>query len=675
MKQENSKVTALVAALFAIIGILGVILGSSSLSVVEARESPGNAPWYVHMPMVAKAAGSVQLYGTFHAAGITVDIGPESDPDQTAVAHVEYREAGGTYRQGLPLSRISDSRFAGSLFWLEPDTVYEVRVTFSDPGGELDGAIFEGSGGTRPEVSIPPPLESLYTAPDGSGEACTEVEPCSLAEAIHQAEPGSEVVLRGGVYYTGGHILPHGTEEHPIVLRNYPGEMPILDGSDPQDLVWTDEGGGLWKTTANVGEVHLVVHDGMRLFEYNSVSNLQNLVWDAPGFYASDMDVYVHLENDADPNAESVSVTREKHGISLEDWNVIDGLTFRYYGQDYGRALSLNNDSNNVIQNCIFDTNYDSIVLKYGSHQNLIQYNEFVDTIYSRISWDAVYDGAAPKAGAIEFGSSAPPKGNVIRYNTIHGTFDGMHVSPYKFGKSKLSETDVYGNTIFDVADDAIQADGMGGNVRVWGNTMHNVLQGISFAPAEIGPAYAVRNLITNYRISAIKTGASDGYSGEIHLYHNTAVGAAGAYGIQLTKGRDQMWDLVRSRNNIWNGADSQALRNEAIDQAVDLDYDDLWNDGTADLIRWGDDYYDSLVEFASTTGQEQHGLNINPELDADYALRSTSPLVDAGVLIPGINDDYYGDAPDVGAFEQTSPARNSHRTTSPKWYLRNSRR
>jgi hypothetical protein len=38
-----------------------------------------------------------------------------------------------------------------------------------------------------------------------------------------------------------------------------------------------------------------------------------------------------------------------------------------------------------------------------------------------------------------------------------------------------------------------------------------------------------------------------------------------------------------------------------------------------------------------------------------DFRPASASPLVDAGVVLPGINDDYSGAAPDIGAFEVTA--------------------
>ena len=46
-------------------------------------------------------------------------------------ASLKYRLSGvGPYHQGYPLTRMTDTRFVGSLFWLESGTLYDVRVNF-----------------------------------------------------------------------------------------------------------------------------------------------------------------------------------------------------------------------------------------------------------------------------------------------------------------------------------------------------------------------------------------------------------------------------------------------------------------------------------------------------------------------------------------------------------------
>ena len=42
---------------------------------------------------------------------------------------------------------------------------------------------------------------------------------------------------------------------------------------------------------------------------------------------------------------------------------------------------------------------------------------------------------------------------------------------------------------------------------------------------------------------------------------------------------------------------------------------------------------------------------------DFDFRLREGAVAIDAGTLIPGINSNYTGSAPDLGAYESSQPA------------------
>jgi hypothetical protein len=112
---------------------------------------------------------------------------------------------------------------------------------------------------------------------------------------------------------------------------------------------------------------------------------------------------------------------------------------------------------------------------------------------------------------------------------------------------------------------------------------------------------------------------------------------------------------LIYARNNIWSGV-NHALRDKDIGYPVDLDYDNLWTGNSNGLVLWDSAAYTTLAAFSGATGQEPHGLNVNPGFvgpqNAMYTLKSTSSLIDAGVIIPGINHNYAGLAPDIGAFE-----------------------
>jgi hypothetical protein len=94
---------------------------------------------------------------------------------------------------------------------------------------------------------------------------------------------------------------------------------------------------------------------------------------------------------------------------------------------------------------------------------------------------------------------------------------------------------------------------------------------------------------------------------------------------------------------------------------------------------------YETIEAFAKATGREVHGIAADPEFrsapgagetprvdygpapvadypmakdasEGDLSLKPASPCIDCGVVIRGINEDFKGKAPDMGAFEYDAP-------------------
>ena len=87
----------------------------------------------------------------------------------------------------------------------------------------------------------------------------------------------------------------------------------------------------------------------------------------------------------------------------------------------------------------------------------------------------------------------------------------------------------------------------------------------------------------------------------------------------------------------------------------------------------------------AAATGQETHGVeldydifeNVRPPNPAsptpyitprsfDFRLKAGSKAVDAGVRLPNVNDDFAGQAPDLGAYEPGKPLPVYGPSTAP---------
>ena len=86
-----------------------------------------------------------------------------------------------------------------------------------------------------------------------------------------------------------------------------------------------------------------------------------------------------------------------------------------------------------------------------------------------------------------------------------------------------------------------------------------------------------------------------------------------------------------------------------------------------------------SLVEYSRATGQDQHSLLVDYDVfmhvpplpdaqdvksvqkvykaeDFDFRLKPEAVAVDRGVVLPNVNEDFSGTAPDLGALETGRP-------------------
>lgn len=84
----------------------------------------------------------------------------------------------------------------------------------------------------------------LFAAPDGRTEAdgATLDRPTTLAAAIARVVTGDTIVLRGGVYRTGGLVLSQG-----VTLQPYADERPVLKGTEVA-TAWEQVADGRWRT-------------------------------------------------------------------------------------------------------------------------------------------------------------------------------------------------------------------------------------------------------------------------------------------------------------------------------------------------------------------------------------------------------------------------------------------
>lgn len=246
--------------------------------------------------------------------------------------------------------------------------------------------------------------------------------------------------------------------------------------------------------------------------------------------------------------------------------------------------------------------------------------------------------------------------GHVVAYNQISRVADGISYPD--------TNVDIFGNDIFDVSDDGIEGDYGYANVRIWGNRISNPLHnGISFQPMNGAPWYVIRNQVAAPNENALKL--RDGVD-RVLLAHNTLVAWSGpqsneTYRLLAMQSNNNLWISVQDRYAWENGSGGVA------DWRTDLDYDGFDWGNYPYAFKWGDRYPD-LASFTTATGLEPHGIQVDknncfenfnipgppptPMPFQHMRLRADCNAVDAGIVLPGINTDFGGTAPDLGAYE-----------------------
>jgi chitodextrinase len=614
---------------------------------------------------------SVETYSNFHAGGIVATI--NGDDNRNASAELRWRQAGeSSFRIGHPLSRIDATHFVGSLFWLNPGISYEVQVTVLDPDGVSGSPSPVTSLVTRSESLPEPSIRTLYVATSGN-DSNPGTNPSAPLRTIQQAanlsQPGDLILIQPGLYRESVSVPRSGTANQPIVFRGNGGGV-ILDGSDEtieDGVPWSSVGSGVFSRVTGFPTGHVVTDLG-RFYRYDTLPDLQTLGAGAPGgFYFNGTTLYMKFSDGSPPASHTLYVARFEDGFYLNGLSHIriENIEIRHYGSgDYGKGVYLRYCSDVAVRSCrIHEVESAGVWIK-GGDRNLIEQNEFWDT--SIFNWPWEYTKASSAENNAVTLTDDIGRGNVVRRNTIHGTFNGIGPCGSSGPPSGVTnETDVYENIFYQHTDDATEPEGYCANVRLWGNFIEDVHMAFAVAPAAPGPTYILRNV--GYHFGNTRTSLQDGYTasalkinsgydtpiGPLYLYHNTFfTDTPNTDAVALLN--PGYSTFIKARNNIIAGTEYALYKVNPV--TLDWDWDDLYTSDPARFVYWqGTRYYD-LGEFQAGTSQELHGLSEAPAFfdpeGGDFHLMPGSVLIDRGTPIPGINDSFAGTAPDMGAFE-----------------------
>lgn len=283
----------------------------------------------------------------------------------------------------------------------------------------------------------------------------------------------------------------------------------------------------------------------------------------------------------------------------------------------------------------------------------------------------------------------------VIRYNDFYSNDNhyfndivGGNVN-YSYIGSPYRDSDIYTNNLQNNMDDAIEADGAGENVRIWGNYFNNVRNTVSTSPTSIGPIYIFRNVVDQTRacpdnhqgdpitypvispimnehgdFDKIADNANFG-KGRRYLFHNTLLQKAGPNGATLgaSNGLANAGIGISntvSRNNIWNvlTATPRTYRTSCYSVSLSGPFiPDSGNSFDYDLCslevlpRDVQPFWGSHVLMNQTPIYESGNGN---EIGSSgmYQLSPSSPGYNSGECLANFSDGYTGTAPDMGVQE-----------------------
>lgn len=591
----------------------------------------------------------------------------DGDTDADATASMEYRVGGtGRWRPGHPLARTGDGRVAGSIFHLQPDQPLEVRVTFADPDGVSEPRRLSAASRTRSDRFPAGMGRTLHVRRDDAN--AEDADACrSLQEAVDRAHPGDTIVVAAGDWFESVTIRRSGRPDAYITIRAdaapSTADSAAAAGRPRGWLVGHDSASctatGPWRRVAErlfvareERPVGTLTCAGTRLYHHESLDALRTAKPPLDrGWWQDEKsgEVYVRVERDAPPQAGDVAAGVLPWGLAFEacGYWIVEGLGFSCFGGgDQSRGIDVVDSHDIVVRDCHFHTMRKGVVLRRNATQRcLVERCTFRDTGIWTWPWSAckLHDvegsGIAMKGGA----------GNVARFNSVRGFFNGIDAGTWGDLENEVlnRDLDIHDNQLTEIGDDALEPEGACMNVRFWNNQARGTFQCLSLAPITVGPVYVVRDRYLDFKAGGVKLSVDS--TGAVYLYHVLAWTDRPGSSATSVCGP---WDGVHFRNCI--------LRAErhAIDDAqrhpmgCSFDFCDLFAaQGTA--VVWEGREYETFAELPRPTfgGHLLRGEPYPAKRSGDPAALAPA-LIDAGVVIPGVNDGFQGRAPDIGPDE-----------------------
>ena len=549
--------------------------------------------------------------------------------------------------------------FAGSALNLEPDTEYECRLVLSDPDGVKGQSVETTTVRTRREPQPAPGGHVYHVYPYGYAGKMEQPGFIGLLAAYYKGadesdhwnvlparvQPGDIILVHAGVYKDESRFVYSGFD-HSIAAYGTPfdGTYYLTQSGTPDKPI----------VVKSAGDGEVVFDGGGNQVLFNMLAANYNYF---EGITIRDTNVAFLLGM---KNILGASGFTLKHSLAMNVGRVVQ--------DDWSGS------KNFYIADNVLIGRHDPLRLTSWTHPEVF----------------GKYPGF-PALTTSEYAVKVYGQGHVVAYNYIANWHDGVDVATYGDPDGSPNELpdrtpvsiDFYNNDIYNMADNCIETDGGAHNIRVFRNRCFNASGGaLSAQPIFGGPAYFYENVVYNDISGPLKL-ADDGPLGVL-VYQNTFIGEnhmAPASNVHLrnnlilgdgwSEGVEDMQTHTNYSSSDYNGyrpnqGDGYSFGWESppFDEQMDYSRDKF-------VVR----RYKSLKEYSDATGQDKHSVLLdydifanvpqidksqaihlyNPE-DYDFRLKAGSAAIDAGTLLPNINEGFAGKAPDLGAYEFGKP-------------------
>ena len=605
---------------------------------------------------IVSVENQLNLYANIETAGVVV-----SGDNLPKTAEMMYRQSSDTvWHSGHPLVRIDDGRLIGSLFGLSPATSYNVKVLVGT--AEISGSVT-----TQADELQFTPSATLHVNDDaaagGDGSAAAPFQ--TIQEAVNHASPGTQVLVADGIYREAVTFPASGDVNQWIQLKAE-GSGAVLDGSQTLS-------GNIWKpyqSKANVwftkigASIKYLARDGKRFYLYDDRAGLlkargHNGVSMNEGWYfePSTLRLYVRSLDNPSKHTWQVPLLNHAFDVNGRDWIWIEGFEIRFYGTTTnGCGVCTTNASHAVIRRNKIHNLQLGVFVNWTGGENQgndtrIEYNEIYDPTVAAWPWDAVKGSMMEGTAVIVRGHI----GAIVRGNDVHNYFNGIYTgtSGALENPAVAFDADIYNNLIHNITDDALEPEGACVNHRFRNNSIDSSFVGVSLAPITKGPTWVLRNLITRYTSRSLKWALNS--DGVVLIYHNTSwTNASNVNAMDLITPVHN----ALMRNNVFQSTGYAIAEVPTGSTGNDWNNDNWYTTRAAGnpRFKWENVNYNTIAAFCSASGLECGGYETVPGFTnpngGDFTLLSSSPNIDRGVVIPGINDDFKGNAPDAGAYE-----------------------